>query len=371
MRAIERVLMTADAVGGVWTYALDLSRVLGERGVQVTLAVLGPAPGEWQLADVRRLDNVTLYTHPGRLEWMDDPWADVDADGAWLRALEQETAPDVVHLNGYAHGALPWSAPVVVVGHSCVLSWWRAVHGEDAPPSWQRYADAVQRGIRAADAVVAPSQAMLASLQAFYGPLRRAQVIPNGRGCAAPLDGSRSKEPFIFTAGRLWDDAKNIAAVCAVAPCLPWPVAVAGDIEGPGGRVAEFDGVRCLGRLDGAQMADCMARASIYALPARYEPFGLSALEAAQAGCALVLGDIRSLREIWGDAALFVAPDDRAMLAAALRRLVDDQPLREEMAHRARARAAAFTATRMADGYFHIYSELMGEVRSVLSLSTV
>jgi glycosyltransferase involved in cell wall biosynthesis len=323
------------------------------------------------LADVRCLDHVTLRAHPGRLEWMDDPWADVDADGAWLRALEQETSPDVVHLNGYAHGALPWSAPVVVVGHSCVLSWWRAVHGEGAPASWQRYADAVTRGIRAADAVVAPSQAMLASLQAFYGPLRRAHVIPNGRARGADLDGSRAKEPFIVTAGRLWDDAKNAAAVCAVAPCLPWPVAVAGDIEGPGRTLAECDGVRRLGRLDAAQMAECMGRASIYALPARYEPFGLSALEAAQAGCALVLGDIRSLREIWGDAALFVAPDDRATLAATLRRLIDDQPLRAEMAHRARARAAAFTATRMADGYWHIYSELMGEVRPLLSLGAV
>jgi glycosyltransferase involved in cell wall biosynthesis len=370
MRAVERILMTADAVGGVWTYVLDLSRALGARGVQITLAVLGPPPGESQLADVRCLDHVTLRAHPGRLEWMDDPWADVDADGAWLRALEQETSPDVVHLNGYAHGALPWSAPVVVVGHSCVLSWWRAVHGEGAPASWQRYADAVTRGIRAADAVVAPSQAMLASLQAFYGPLPPSRVIANGRGPGADLQGRR-KEPFILTAGRLWDAAKNVDAVCAVAARLPWPVAIAGDIHGPGNTVAECDSVQWLGRLDAAQMADCMGRASIYALPARYEPFGLSALEAAQAGCALVLGDIRSLREIWGEAALFVAPDNRAMLEATVRRLIDDEPLRDEMARRALARGAAFSAARMADGYCHVYSELMSEVRPLLSLSTV
>ena len=52
-----------------------------------------------------------------------------------------------------------------------------------------------------------------------------------------------------------------------------------------------------------------MGRAAIYALPARYEPFGLSILEAALSGCALVIGDIPSLREIWADAALFVPSD--------------------------------------------------------------
>ena len=39
------VLMTADAVGGVWTYALDLARGLSAQGVQVSLALLGPEPG--------------------------------------------------------------------------------------------------------------------------------------------------------------------------------------------------------------------------------------------------------------------------------------------------------------------------------------
>ena len=61
-----------------------------------------------------------------------------------------------------------------------------------------------------------------------------------------------------------------------------------------------------------------IARAAIYALPAHYEPFGLSILEAAMSGCALVLGDIPSLREIWGDAAVFVHPDNRDAVARCL-----------------------------------------------------
>ncbi len=44
-------------------------------------------------------------------------------------------------------------------------------------------------------------------------------------------------------------------------------------------------------------MADADGGRGDLRLPARYEPFGLSVLEAALSGCALVLGDIPSLRE--------------------------------------------------------------------------
>jgi glycosyltransferase involved in cell wall biosynthesis len=311
---------------------------------------------------------MTMVDHPYRLEWMEDPWDDVTEAGEWLLALEREIAPDVVHLNGYCHAALPWRAPVVVTGHSCVLSWWQAVHGTDAPASWGRYAAEVGKGVRAASLVTAPSDAMLRALERYYGPLPRRRVIGNGR--ALPRR-DVPKEPFVFSAGRLWDEAKNVEAVCAVAPQLSWPVRVAGDTAGPDGDWIRCDHVEYLGRLSADEVASWMARASIYALPARYEPFGLSVLEAALSGCALVLGDIPSLREIWGDTALYAAPGNRRMLTAALTSLVDDDGRRQAMASAAQARAAALTPARMAAAYLGAYQELVGEVRPLLSLSAV
>src|SRR5690606_8377688 len=104
--------------------------------------------------------------------------------------------------------------------------------------------------------------------------------------------------------------AKNLAQLDAVATELPWPVYVAGSTEHPDGGNAAFDSVETLGVLSRAEMKHWLGRASIYVLPARYEPFGLSALEAALSGCALVLGDIPSLREVWGPAATYVDPAD-------------------------------------------------------------
>ena len=353
-----KLLLTTDTVGGVWTYAIELAWALGTHGVRIALATMGAPLRPDQRAQADALDHVTVHESAYRLEWMSDPWDDVRRAGDWLLDLEGRFRPDVVHLNGYAHGALPWRAPVMVVGHSCVLSWWQAVKNEPAPRSWDRYRDEVTRGLRAAELVAAPTGAMLAELRRLYGPLNATTVIHNARDAAAFRPAA--KQPFVLAAGRLWDEAKNLAALEQAAPRLPWPVYVAGDEASPDGAAA---GARPrhttpLGRLDEAAMADAMARASVYALPARYEPFGLSALEAGLCGCALVLGDVPSLREVWGDAALFVAPDDAGALSGAIRWLTDSPARREEMGLRARRRAARYAPQAMAQQYLAAYGRL-------------
>jgi glycogen synthase len=349
---LRRVLMTADGVGGVWQYALDLSERLTARAIDVTVAVLGPPLDEPQRAEASRR-RVRVLERSCRLEWMDDPWDDVARSGEWLRALEDTIHPDVVHLNGYCHAALPWRAPTVIVAHSCVRSWWRAVRGESAPAAWGRYSQEVARGLRAASLVIAPTEAMGAALQLEYGRCPEVRVIPNGRDLAG--DAPSAKAHVILAAGRVWDDAKNIAALCEVAAGLPWPVCVAGDRGvADSGRQSPAE-VKYLGRLPSEVMRDWYRRAAIYALPARYEPFGLSVLEAAACGCALVLGDIPSLRENWSDAAVFVPPDDRHALRSALEQLIADPSRRDLLARRARTRAAQFTVERMADGYVDAY----------------
>lgn len=221
-RTVRRVLMTTDTVGGVWTYALELCRAFADAGVQVELATLGEPVTVPQADEAAAVPGLRLHESTYRLEWMDAPWKDVRASGKWLLALEDALAPDIIHLNGYAHGALPWRAPSVVVAHSCVLSWWEAVLREPAPARYARYRREVQRGLRAVDRVVAPSAAMLGALERHYGPLLPPTcVIPNAR--RAESFTVAPKELFVLAAGRLWDEAKNLSALEAVAPGWPAP----------------------------------------------------------------------------------------------------------------------------------------------------
>lgn len=354
---MTRVLMTADTVGGVWPYALELADALAPEGVEVVLATMGRPMSSYQRDEIRSSAVVDVHESRFALEWMDDPWDDVDHASDWLLELEQRIEPDLVHLNGYAHGALSWSTPTVVVGHSCVVSWWEAVHGEPPPAEWDEYRRRVEAGLHAADVVVAPTAAMLAALRRAYG-VRDGVVVPNGRRSDRFPPGP--KEPLVLTAGRLWDEAKNAAAVDRVAAQLPAAVVIAGADDRPGGRGTwRARQARHLGPLPQPRLAGWMARASVFALPARYEPFGLAALEAGLAGCALALGDIPSLREVWGDAALFVDPDDDEALADALQTLLSDEPFREEMATRARCRAMEHRPGRTAAGYLAAYEQVI------------
>jgi glycogen synthase len=352
----RRVLMTADAVGGVWQYALQLAEGLAAHGVTVTLATMGPRPTDDQRSAALGVPGLQLAESDYCLEWADDPWSDVERAGAWLLKLEAQTRPDIVHVNGYAHGALPWAAPALVVAHSCVCSWWTAVRGGAAPAGWDEYRRAVRAGLHAAAAIVAPSQAMLRALEAQYGVVG-GEVVPNGRD--ASRFATRPKQPLVLSAGRLWDDAKNVRALVEVAHRFPWPVALAGEVRAEDGEKLSGRAVQYLRRVPSVELAKWMARASIYVLPARYEPFGLSILEAALSECALVLGDIASLREIWDGAAAFVPPDDRDALVREIRGLIDHTHRREELARRARARAQEFTVERMVAGYRRVYGAVL------------
>jgi glycogen(starch) synthase len=401
---IQSILMTADTVGGVWTYALEISEALGEYNIHITLATMGaPVTPQQQetAAKIKNLDIIEGKNEQGdlfKLEWMESPWKDVQKAGEWLLDLEAKLKPDLVHLNGYTHGALPWKSPVLMVGHSCVLSWWEAVKGESAPGEWSHYREEVKRGLQAANQVIAPTQAMLDALEKHYGRLQHKMVIPNGCRVEAfdpnfpsSQGGIKGGSPeFIFTAGRVWDEAKNIVTLIAIAPSLLYPVYIAGDNKEPqkelettpklwddppltpltkGGRSAkvplaplikgDLEKSHCLGRLSKEEMQEWYAKAAIYALPAKYEPFGLSVLEAALSGCALVLGDIPSLRENWESVAIFVQPDDHEGLKNAINDLCENPEKCKDLARKSRNRALEFTSQRMAEGYLDAYRSLI------------
>jgi glycosyltransferase involved in cell wall biosynthesis len=233
------------------------------------------------------------------------------------------------------------------------------VHGEPAPHSWDSYRREVIAGLVVADRIVAPSRAVLDDLSRHYGFTgRRAAMIPNGIDLDAFAP--RPKRPVVMAAGRLWDMAKNLGLLDEIAGEIGWPVEIAGETAHPESGSARFGAGRLLGMLSPAEIAAHLAEAAIFAAPARYEPFGLGILEAAASGCALLLGDIASLRENWDGAALFVAPDDRTEWRAALSELIANPERRQRLAAAARRRAGNFGREKMACHYAALYGELIG-----------
>jgi glycosyltransferase involved in cell wall biosynthesis len=197
---------------------------------------------------------------------------------------------------------------------------------------------------------------MLAAAVRFYGPLPTSVVIANGRRAVDYRPGT--KRAHILAVGRLWDEGKNLTALARVAPRLIWPVRLVGEACGPDGETFEQANVEPGGVMNQAELKREYAEAAIYAAPAHYEPFGLGILEAALAGAALVLGDIPSLREVWGTAARYVSPDDDAALIGVLNDMADKPAVRRQWAARARARALSYSAARMTTAYLAAYERL-------------
>lgn len=359
--------MSADTLGGVWTYAVELARALDSYGVHVVLATMGNPLDDNKREEINTLSNVTVRESEFRLEWMENPWEDVDRSGQWLQELVSEYRPDLIHLNGFSHGACEWQCSSVIVAHSCVYSWFS--HVKKAPPperEWKEYKRRVTAGLSATDMIITPSHAVADDIRKHYKIKTPLRVLYNGR---RPVDfRPGEKKPIVFAAGRIWDEGKNLSLLAECAPSIPWPVYIAGESQHPDGKKTSLENVYTLGSLGCVEMAQWFADASIYSLPAKYEPFGLSALEAALSGCALVLGDIPSLREIWGDAAVFVPVNDKYALSQSIGELIDNPGLRKGLSEKSRSRALRLSSHRMGERYMQLYENL---IRKTVTKQTV
>lgn len=347
-----RLLLATDAVGGVWFYSLELARALAPLGVEAVLAVMGPSPSPKQRAAAK---GIRLIDTGLALDWLAKGIAPLRQAGRRLAALARAEGADLIQTPSgalLAYGA--FDTPVIAVQHSCLASWWRTVRGSALPDDFRWRADLTRAGLQAADAVVAPSAAFATVTADLYG-LEQVRAIHNGRSLhvlpAAPDD-------CVFTAGRLWDEGKDLATLDRAAAQLTVPVHAAGPVEGPNGAAIGFRAIHALGELDPVEVAARLAHRPIFVSSALYEPFGLAVLEAAAAGCPLILSDIPTFRELWDGTALFVAPGDSDGFAGAIETLVGNDLERDRLGRAARERARRFTPRRMAEGMAAIYARL-------------
>ncbi|TPL12380.1 glycosyltransferase family 4 protein [Mesorhizobium sp. B2-4-14] len=349
----RRILMTTDAVGGVWQYSLDLSRELAAAGNSVVLAGLGPPPSAEQAEEARSFAALEWLKTPP--DWMTHDQCDLDQLPEELRELARVYAIDLIHLNAPAQAAgLDLPCPVVAVSHSCVVTWLHAVRGEAVANDWAWQRDRNRAGLDRADAVVAPSRSHADMLEICYGPIPRLSVVYNS---AAPGPATEHRETFVFAAARWWDEGKNAAVLDGAAAIAEWPFFAAGPLDGPEGQNARLQHCVSLGPIPHEEVRRLMARAGIFVSTSHYEPFGLAALEAAMAGTPLVLADIGTYREIWNGAALFFDARDQHALAGCIARLVHDDVLRRQLGQRAARRARKFSPRSQATAMREIHEQ--------------
>ena len=349
--AALRILWVASKLewrGGIGNVVARGARALAALGHEVHAA--GPAPD----GDPGPLDGVAAH-----------PWRKRNfkvAQLADLAPLLRTLQPDVVHF----HSAMPHGD--VIAG----LRWlrpWRgrapliAVTAHSSRPYAKRRA---RMGLRAADAVVAPSQ--WAAVHARNGGARAdaIHVVPAGIDLV-PLPDLDAREDAVLALGRL-TGVKNLAllidAFASVAATRPsWRLWIAG--EGPERAALEAratsaglgDRVAFLGFVAGDEKERVLARAAIGAAPSQRESFGVALLEMQAHGLACVASDTGGMSELaaGGAAARLVPPGDVAALAREIAALIDDPAARRDLAHAARRSAEGYEWGEIARRYECVY----------------
>ena len=234
-------------------------------------------------------------------------------------------------------------------------------------------------GIRRAAAVVAPSHSTRLDLVRHLGiPEDRITVVYEGvdHTVFRPVERRVLDDPYVLFVGSE-HPRKNLATLLRAFACVKEDgrlrnlklVKVGSSGSGEASlrertlRAARDAGVEddvvFVGRAEGDELAACYSGAECLVLPSLYEGFGLPPVEAMACGCPVIVSNVTSLPELVGDAALLVDPTDDRALAGALRAVLDDATLREDLRARGFARAAEFTWERVARETLAVYERVL------------
>lgn len=356
-----RILLTTDTIGGVWTFTRELTTELLNRGHAVALVSFGRRPSHEQQAWCAQLNlahgcNFQYTASDAPLEWMEKNEFVLSQGAGVLFHVIQQFQPDLLHSSQFCFGALSTGIPILITAHTEVMSWAEACRPRGLEHSrWlKQYQSLVTHGLQGCDALVSPTRWMAGALTHHYRQLPDTYVIAHGRTLRAPEGQRRTVQAA--TAGRLWDEAKNVYLLRDVNS--PIPVYIAGERQhGKSVAPRQMGHAILLGALPEPALVSLFARSSIYIASSIYEPFGLAPLEAALCGCAVVANDIPSLREVWGDAALYF--NGPRSLSSLLHQLNRNERELAEARQRSFARANDLTAARMASGYEELYRMLL------------
>lgn len=361
-----RVLITTDVVGGVWQFTHELAAGLLGEGASVALVSFGGSASDDQRLQCENLcslygDAFIYECSSTPLEWMQENESAYHDGAHLLTRIASEFGAEILHSNQFCFGALAADIPKVITAHSDVLSWAEACRGRapENSPWLRQYCRLVADGLHDATAVTAPTRWMLNALGRNFSLRAHCDVIPNGRTLGEAA--GRPRHLRAVTAGRLWDEAKDIRMLGDVSS--PMPLYAAGETQHGGARGPQFlKGATLLGSMRGEDLVDFFRESAIYICTSRYEPFGLAPLEAALCGCAVIARDIESLREVWQDSALYFS--DAQSLSARLGELAMTPESLKAAQDRSHVRAQWFTAERMVRSYQGLFAKVMSEAEA-------
>ena len=246
------------------------------------------------------------------------------------------------------------------------------------------YAPLVQEHAARADAIIAVSEATAVDVEQELGVRRdRIHVIHNGLDLAklsAPPAGENEiasrydlPERFLLFVGTI-EPRKNLSKLLEAVKILvdrDWDgVLLMAGGAGPDDRefqkaISDFvldRRVRMLGYVPPSDLSAIYRRAHALVNPSIWEGFGLPPLEAMACQVPVVVSELPAHREVAGDAACYVDPEQPVSIADGIERVWSDESLREKLIAEGSQRVALFTWDETARKTLGLYRRLVETV---------
>ena len=354
-------------VGGVEEVTRQLARELRRRGHEVgVLTNRWAGVGRSDEIDGVEVRRVRLPLPGGGLAGRTGFLLRAPVAAAVVLTEIRRFAPDVVHVVAAGPTVVYLAAlrgllraPVVLTSHGEVGIAPHRIFQRSRALRW-----GLRRLLAEAAAVSACSQFVLDELRVQLGvSAPAAEVIPNGVD-PAELDVPRGDEPpYLLAAGRVVEQKGLDVLLRALEQVEDARLLLAGDgrerprLEALAHELGVAERVSWLGIVGRERLAALITGADVVVVPSRQEPFGVILLEAMAAGRPTVASCVGGIPEFAEDGVttLLVHPDDPAVLAQALARLLADPDLAKRLGENGKARAAEYAWNLVADRYEALY----------------
>ncbi len=363
---MTKILIDATGItrqkAGVGVYAKNLLNNLTKSSADVEFYIL--AQNDDPEMDFGARNRVKMLWVPARLfrlfplrflmEQVYLPWV------LWTRGI------DVVHSLHYAFPLCPVGARRVVTLHDMTFFTMAEVH-EKVKVIYFRFF--MRAAVRFADAIIFISQSVQRDCVELLGnPAGIQMVIPHGKDellkpSSEETGWSRGKfgipSRFVLYVGTL-EPRKNLerlltAFVEIAAQDKTMALVLAGKMgwmmDSLGGvidRLGLKSQVIFTGFISDPEKADLLSSCAVFVYPSLYEGFGLPVLEALACGAPTITSNISSLPEVAGDAAILINPLEIAELATAIKSVLSNAVLSDDLRSRGPAQANKFSWPRAA-----------------------
>lgn len=347
-----KLLMATDVKSEVWNYSLTLSReLLKHINAEILMISFGGMPTDSQKKELEDL-NIEFQFTDFSTDIEFNP--DISKIKTTFESSIKSFNPHVIHLN-HLYFDLIFNKPCVLACHKIFNDSINRYNHLDKDSL--NFKQIMNKSLNNADIIVAPSRFFAENIIKTYNFTKGIKIIYNGVDYKPYSDMPESST--LVACGNLSDNNKSMNLLLSIAYKLPdnIKIKIIGNLQSDRKLPKNVEFLKNLSNLE---LQEVYKNSSIYIALSNFEANGLSSIQAAYSGCAILANDIPVCKELWGDCAYVFERDNAISLMRCINNLVENKNLLEITARNCQAKAlSVFNSKRMAYEYINLYKNVL------------